>query len=97
MMYMYPPWQYGAAAQNVPVHLQQQQQHKRYGNQNANYGGYNRQIDCWICGGNHRSDNCDQKHKFNQDQIQPKIKKDCKEIHYREIGDKEDFQNANIV
>ena len=30
MMYMYPPWQYGAAAQYVPVHLQQQQQHKGY-------------------------------------------------------------------
>ena len=50
IMYMYPPWQYGAAAQYVPVHLQQQQQqHKGYGNQNVNHGGYNRQIDCWIC------------------------------------------------
>ena len=31
MMYMYPLWQYGAAAQYVKIHLQQQQQHKDMG------------------------------------------------------------------
>ena len=72
MIYMCPPWHYGAAAQYVPVHPQQQNN-----NLNTNHGntftGYNRQISCWICGGNHRSDACDQKHKLTQDQINQKV------------------------
>ena len=47
--------------------------------------------------GNHRSDNCDQKHKFNQDQIQQKIQEGIQTNVLSRQGNKEDFQNANIV